>query len=145
MSAVNFYVLNDVQASHELFACRLCQRALQEGLPLFVWCESAEALERFDQLLWNFQASSFIPHDVDDARAPICLGVNIPDDFLKATPQKVGCLNLSGHAVTSAEILDHFDRVIEIIEANEVAKAAGRERFKAYKKHGITPITHQIK
>ena len=139
--AVNFYLLNDDKVSQETFACRLCQRALSEGLPLFVWCESQESMERFDQLLWTFQASSFIPHDIDDVNVPICLGLSIPDAFIKASGQKVGCLNLSQNAV-DAKL---FDRVLEIIEANDAAKIAGRERFKGYKTQGITPTTHQIK
>lgn len=139
-SAVSFYLLNDAQANREAFACRLCQRALQEGLTLFVLCESHDAMERFDQLLWTFQASSFVPHEIDDPKAPICLGLSIPEAFLKSE-QKVGCLNLTNEAVEAAQ----FDRVLEIIEANDVAKAAGRERFKGYKQQGITPTTHQIK
>lgn len=139
--AVSFYLLNDDKVNQEAFACRLCQRALSEGLPLFVWCESVESMERFDQLLWTFQASSFIPHDIDDASAPIFLGLSAPDAILKSTDRKVGCLNLSGNAVDTKL----FDRVLEIIEANDAAKTAGRERFKGYKQQGITPTTHQIK
>lgn len=141
MNAVSFYLLNDDTVNREAFACRLCQRALSEGLPLFVWCESTESMKRFDQLLWTFQASSFIPHDIDDVNAPICLGLSIPESILKSTDRKVGCLNLSQHAV-DAQL---FDRVLEIIEANDAAKIAGRERFKGYKTQGITPTTHQIK
>lgn len=140
-SAVSFYLLNDEKVNQEAFACRLCQRALSEGLRLFVWCDSMESMERFDQLLWTFQASSFIPHEVDDPQAPICLGLTVPEAFLKSTGQKVGCLNLSSRAVDATL----FDRVLEIIEANDAAKAAGRERFKGYKQQGITPTTHQIK
>jgi DNA polymerase-3 subunit chi len=138
---VSFYLLNDDKVNQEAFACRLCQRALSEGLPLFVWCESLEAMERFDQLLWTLQASSFIPHEIDDHQAPICLGLSVPDALLKATERKVGCLNLSQNAVDATM----FDRVLEIIEANDAAKIAGRERFKGYKIQGITPTTHQIK
>lgn len=127
--------------NQESFACRLCQRALAEGLQLFVWCESVDSMERFDQLLWTFQASSFIPHAIDDPQAPICLGLTVPNVFLQSTVQNVGCLNLSQHAVDATQ----FDRVLEIIEATDGAKAAGRERFKEYKQQGITPTTHQIK
>ncbi len=139
-SAVSFYLLNDAQANREAFACRLCQRALQEGLPLFVWFESQDAMERFDQLLWTFQASSFVPHEIDDPKAPICLGLSVPEAIFKSE-QKVGCLNLTNQAADATQ----FDRVLEIIEANDAAKAAGRERFKGYKQQGITPTTHQIK
>ena len=139
-SAVRFYVLNDDQVSQNVFACRLCQRALNEGLALFVWCASQEQMERLDQLLWTFQAASFVPHDIDDPTAPICLGLTVPDLFLHAE-QKVGCLNLTAQTIDATP----FDRVLEIIEANDAAKIAGRERFKGYKQQGITPTTHQIK
>jgi DNA polymerase III subunit chi len=138
---VSFYLLTDETTNLESFACRLCQRALAEGLQLFVCCESIESMERFDQLLWTFQASSFIPHAIDDPQAPICLGLTIPDLFLQSTVQPLACLNLSHRAVDT----EPFDRVFEIVAANDVAKATGRERFKAYKQQGITPTTHQIK
>lgn len=139
-SAVSFYLLNDPQANRDAFACRLCQRALQEGLPLFVWCESRDEMERLDQLLWTFHASSFVPHEIDDPKVPICLGLTVPELFLKSE-QKVGCLNLTAQAVNAAQ----FERVLEIIEANDAAKIAGRERFKGYKIQGITPTMHPIK
>ena len=37
-----------------------------------------------------------------------------------------------------------FSRVIEIIENNPEARAAGRLRFKAYREQGIEPVTHQV-
>ncbi len=138
---VSFYVLTDEMANQESFACRLCQRALTEGLQLFVWCESFESMERFDHLLWTFQAASFIPHAIDDPQAPICLGLAVPDVFLQSTSQQIGCLNLTHRTVDATQ----FDRVFEIIEASDAAKAEGRERFKQYKQQGIPPTTHQIK
>jgi len=140
VSTVNFYVLND-KADRDLFACRLCQRALGEGLPLFVWCETSEDLARFDQLLWTYQATSFVPHETDDTSAPICLSLSLPDDLSAWAGRPVGCLNLTRTAVAPIG----FERVLEIIAGTESAKAAGRERFKAYKQRGITPVTHQIK
>jgi DNA polymerase-3 subunit chi len=140
-SNVSFYLLNDDKVNRETFACRLCQRALSEGLSLFVWCESLDAMERLDQLLWTFQANSFIPHEIEDSQAPICLGLSIPSAFLRVTERNVGCLNLTQNAVD----VTLFERVFEIIEANDDAKIAGRERFKGYKIQGITPTTHQIK
>jgi DNA polymerase-3 subunit chi len=140
LNAVNFYVLNDT-ADRDLFACRLCQRALSEGLALFVWCESPEQLAQFDQLLWTFQATSFIPHETDDASAPICLSVEHPESLAAWAGRPVGCLNLNSSAVDPIG----FERVIEIIAGSDSAKASGRERFKAYKQRGITPVTHQIK
>jgi DNA polymerase-3 subunit chi len=144
LSKVSFYLLNDAQAKRDALACRLCQRALQEGLPLFVWCATQDDLTRFDQLLWTFQKSSFIPHEIDDLSAPICLSTHLPDDLLKLTERKVGCLNLTDTAIDATH-LKHFDRVLEIVEANDSAKALGRERFKVYKQHGMTPVTHALK
>jgi len=140
VSAVNFYVLNDT-ADRDLFACRLCQRALIEGLPLFVWCETSEDLARFDQLLWTYQATSFVSHETDDPSAPICLSLTLPDDLSAWSGRAVGCLNLTSTAVAPLG----FERVLEIIAGSDTAKAAGRERFKVYKQRGKTPVTHQIK
>lgn len=134
MAQVSFYLIQTQQRQAEL-ACRVCRKtALVEKTPLLVTFSKAAELAQFDALLWQFEPSSFVAHDVDDPNSPICLSLTVPEKF------KGFCLNFSEQA------LDHgrFDRVIEIIENNEQAKAIGRQKFKAYREQGIEPVTFKV-
>lgn len=134
MAQVSFYILQTQQRQAD-FACRVCRKvATVEHIPLLVLFDHATALHAFDNALWQFDASSFVPHDVDDTLSPICLSQHIPNTF------KGICLNLS------AQQLDplRFERVLEIIENNEDAKTIGRQKFKHYREHGAQPTIFNI-
>lgn len=134
MSQVSFYLIQTQQRQVEL-ACRLCRKTAQvEKIPLLVKFDQASHLDQFDALLWQFEPSSFVAHDVDDPSSPICLSLKTFENV------KGFCLNLSEQAI------DHklFDRVIEIIENNEQSKAIGRQKFKAYREQGIEPVTFKV-
>ena len=143
MADVSFYVIQ-TQISQAELACRICRKSFNTGqLPVLVKFEQQAELEQFDSLLWQFDAGSFIPHDVirndaaridDDSTSPIGLSMHVPENF-----QGI-CLNMGQHALEPTR----FSRIIEIIENNTEARAAGRLRFKAYREQGIEPVTHQM-
>ena len=139
MAELNFYIIqNDISQAD--LACRICRKSISTGqTPVLVKFEQQAELENFDSLLWQFDPSSFVPHDVvenaiDHAASPICLSLHIPEQF-----QGI-CINLGQHAIDSTR----FSRVIEIIENNDTARVAGRVRFKAYREQGIEPITYRV-
>lgn len=135
MADVVFYLIQSAEQSIESLACRLCRRvAIGAKTPVFVCFDDAAALHSFDQLLWSFEPDSFVPHAIDDAHAPVCLGLQPPDDF------KGCCLNLASRAVDT----ERFERVLEIIGADDAAKAQGRQRFRDYRQAGLVPQTHQV-
>lgn len=138
MADVSFYVIQ-TQISQAVLACRICRKSFNtRQLPVLVKFEKQAELEQFDSLLWQFDPSSFVPHDVvqveDDSTSPILLSLHVPEQFQGL------CLNMGQNAVEPKR----FRRVIEIIENNPEARAAGRLRFKAYREQGIEPVTHQV-
>lgn len=159
MSEVSFYVIQ-TQISQAELACRICRKSLSTGqVPVLVKFEQQAVLEEFDNLLWQFDASSFVPHDslssnslpsssvlngslsnkrapgvLENNISPIYLSLHIPEQFQGM------CLNMGQQAVQAQK----FNRVIEIIDNNPAAREAGRLRFKAYREQGIEPITHHV-
>lgn len=134
MPQVTFYLIQNEQQQVEL-ACRLCRKiALTEKKPLLVKFTQQHAMEQFDALLWQFEPTSFVPHDIDDTHAPICLSLTIPEQF------EGYCINLGKDAISNQSL----DRIIEIIENNEAAKQLGRDRFKTYREQGIEPNTFKV-
>ncbi len=136
MADVVFYVLQSTEQSVAGLACRLCHRiSIVAKQPLFVRFSQPEQMAAFDHLLWSSAADSFIPHAIDDAQVAVCLGIlQPPAGFIGC------CLNLADDAADATA----FDRVIEIIGADEATKQLGRQRFKHYRQLGISPQTHQV-
>lgn len=134
MAEVSFYLIQQQIRQLDL-ACRICRKSIQSAQqPLLVKFDDAAQLQAFDLLLWQFDSSSFVAHDVDQINSPICLSLQIPEQF------HGDCLNL-GQQIVSPE---RFERILEIIENTEAAKMEGRNRFKAYRALGIKPLTHQV-
>lgn len=134
MTQVSFYLMQDQQRQVDL-ACRLCRKTVQkETAAVLVLFDSQQQLERFDALLWQFDPSSFVPHDIDDFSSPICLTREIPAAFQGT------CLNLSSSLIRHQQA----QRILEIVENNEAAKVEGRQRFKAYRELGLEPVTFKV-
>lgn len=136
MADVVFYVLQSTEQSVAHLACRLCHRiAMVAKQPLFVRFSRQEDMLAFDDLLWSFSADSFLPHAINDVHAAVCLGIQSPPTGFTGC-----CLNLADDVADPTA----FDRVVEIIGADEAAKQLGRQRFKAYRQLGLSPQTHQV-
>ncbi|HEY1726596.1 MAG TPA: DNA polymerase III subunit chi [Steroidobacteraceae bacterium] len=139
---VDFYVLAGSESRARLrFACRLAEKAYLAEQRVFVWCDDAPELQSFDELLWTFADRSFVPHEMfADAgqwhETPVLLGC-------QAQPQQNFdvLLNLGAEVPTSA---NHAQRIVEIVDALESRRLAGRNRFRHYRNLGLAPETHNI-
>jgi DNA polymerase III subunit chi len=139
---VDFYVSEDAGADVRLrLACRVAEKAYLARQKVVVLLEDSEALRRFDELLWTFGDGSFVPHDAVNAPdAPCEAPVALTTGALPAGHADV-LINLGG-AVPAA--FERFGRVAEFLDARPEVRAAGRERFKAYRARSIEPQTHKL-
>jgi DNA polymerase-3 subunit chi len=139
---VDFYLLAGEDARARLkYACRIAEQAALAGARVFIWSDDAAELERFDELLWTFADRSFVPHErFSDAQqwhdTPVLLG----GGALPSQPYEL-LLNLGALVPDGAGAAA---RVVEIIDADEARRAAGRLRFRAYRAAGLSPETHQV-
>ena len=133
-SPVAFYIVK-TGLDPNLLACRLCRRVgIVAKTPLFVRFSDLAAMQAFNDLLWTFEVSSFVPHEIDDPTAPVCLGLQVPDQFAGC------CLNLADDAADPAR----FERILEIIGDSDEARVQGRQRFRWYRQQGIEPQTFEV-
>lgn len=99
-------------------------------------------LERFDRELWTFSALDFIPHcHARDALAnvtPILLAGAADAD---ACPHHEVIVNLDRQ---QPEFFSRFDRMIEVVEADDADLEAGRSRWKFYKDRGYLLSRHDL-
>ena len=98
-------------------------------------------LAALDALLWTFEAQAFVPHlriagadAASCARTPIWLAESIP-----AGEHPRVLVNLGAAPPPRA---DDFDRVIEVVGADEAARADGRARWRHYERWGAPPLHH---
>jgi DNA polymerase-3 subunit chi len=114
------------------FACRLAAKAYDQATRLVVYAPDARVLGEFDKALWTFQSTRFVPHAMADtaiaAETPVILassGENLPHhDVL---------LNLADEW---PPFFASFERLLEIVAADDGDKAKARERYAFYKKRG---------
>jgi DNA polymerase-3 subunit chi len=140
---VDFYILQG-EANREMMACRLCEKAWQQGLPVFVLTQSAGHAQQVDDLLWTFNDGGFLPHQLADQK-PVRINekpvTTIGWQMLPAAEDYPVLINLSesipgGYA--------RFERVAEIINQNETVKQAGRKRFTQYRSDNCDLHHHEL-
>ena len=140
MTRIDFYILKNQPASARLrFACRLLQKAYQQQHKVYVHLESEAEAAELDQRLWTFHDESFIPHALVSAanvdHIPILLGTNAPQDANDIL------LNL---APDTAGFFPQFQRIMEIVPAEEPWQSQARTRYRDYQEKQYAIQTHTI-
>ena len=117
-----------------LLVCQLAAKALAANQPCLIFCDSAEQADFLDDLLWEFDENAFVPHqivgledDEDMADTPVLIvppGVEIPMRSL--------VINLRTDLPPPG-----YERVLEIVPADESAREPARKRWLEYKKLGF--------
>jgi DNA polymerase-3 subunit chi len=140
---VDFYVLKSAAAQQRwAFACRLTEKAYLKDLKIVIVNDTLAEAQALDELLWTFNERSFVPHKVCmdeqslDPATPVHLVVESA-----AIPAADLLVNLALRLPTQ---LQRYQRIAEIIDADEERRRQGRERFKAYRDLKFTLETHQI-
>lgn len=136
MAKVSFYLFEKSPERQVESACRLCRKILtQTQQKIWLYCPDQAMQQQLDEQLWTFDASSFMPHGIDQLNAPICISAHLPTD--------TNCVlfNFNNQAL---EQYTNFSQIIEIIENTPDAKQLGREKFKKYRQLGIEPHTFKL-
>ena len=128
MTRIDFYRYAE---DKQHYACRLAAKASRSN-KVVVYTPDPEVLDRFDKALWTYQATGFVPHVRESsphaAETPVVLsasGDNLPHhDVL---------INLGAEW---PPFFATFDRVLEIVGADEADKELARARYVFYQKRG---------
>jgi DNA polymerase-3 subunit chi len=140
---VDFYPLGEADRRARLVtACRLAEKAYDQGLRVAVRTASAAETAEFDDLLWTFSDRSFVPHVVWPTEP----------DVVAATPVVVGSSSLpASHrdvlinlAPDAPADFSAYARICEVVGGDEDAKKAGRLRWRTYRDAGCAPEAHPL-
>jgi DNA polymerase-3 subunit chi len=144
VTQVDFYILpNDSSEERLRLACRIADKALEQGQQVLINTESPAESARLDGLLWTFSQGSFIPHRLIETSMsakvvePVLIGCGIAP----ANQEPHVLINLAG---TVPEFFSRYQRVAELIDGNEHRRMQGRERFRFYRDKGFEPQTHRL-
>ena len=129
MTRIDFYRYAEDKVR---FACRLAATAFDRESRVVVYSPDAKVLADFDRTLWTFQATRFVPHcfagSATAAETPIVLSSSG-----ESLPHHDVLLNLADEW---PPFFSSFERVLEIVAADEGDKERARERYAFYKKRG---------
>jgi DNA polymerase-3 subunit chi len=145
MGEVRFYTLKEAGGGARLRqACLLTEQAYLAGERVLMWLDGAEQMTRVDDLLWTLGDRSFVPHEPlatnpAECEAPV---------QLHAGPLPAGAAAAFHTLVTLRDAAEpvsmQFARVIEVVDAEEACRNAGRARFRWYRDQGVTPQHFRI-
>lgn len=114
------------------YACRLAATVAERDNRLVVWSPDERVLSTFDRQLWTFQSTRFVPHcRATDAIAPETPVVLAAGE--EALPHHDVLLNLGDDW---PPFFASFERLLEIVGADEEDKQRARGRFVFYRKRG---------
>ena len=120
-----------------LLVCELAKKALAAGQPMLMLARDAAQAEQLDDLLWSFDPDAYVPHQIAGLELEDGGGDEEEADVLIAPPEadvplRPLVLNLRDAAVEGA-----FERVLEVVPADESARGPLRARWTQYKARGL--------
>lgn len=140
MTEIDFHFNAPDKIGH---ACRLLRKAVVGGGARVVVAADADMIDVVDAALWQFSPSDFIAHCRNDgdavvvARSPVVLKV----PGAAGLPHRQVLVNL-GKAVPDG--FERFERLIEVVTANEDDRVAGRARWRHYADRGYAMKRHDL-
>ena len=141
MPRADFYLIDKprFRADPLLLVCELAKKAFAGEQPTLILVRSRDQAEALDEKLWEFDENAFIPHQIvgdgeDDAITAVLI---VPPDA--TTSDRVLVINLRDECAPGL-----FERVLEVVPADEDQRLGSRERWKTYKQAGFDVAKHDM-
>lgn len=131
MLAINFYLLSADKPLAK-FVCQLIQTGLNKSLDDLLLFTPTDKLAPFDELLWAFDPTAFIPHDI----LPANMGTANPSALqarVQLTDNPAHVANWTGVVINVTDTtVGEFNgtKLLEVIAAD--ALDAGRQKYRTY-------------
>ena len=141
MPRADFYLIAKPRFREEplRLVCELARKAYDANHWTLVLARDAAQAEELDELLWAFDEDAYIPHQIagtddEDELTPVLIATPDTD-----SPLRPLVINLRDGAVEGA-----FERVLEVVPADESARGPLRERWTQYKSRGLEVNKHDM-
>ncbi len=133
MPRADFYLIAKDRFREEplRLVCELARKAFDANLWTLVLARDDEQAEALDEMLWDMGDDAYIPHqiagDEEDELTPVLIATPEIDAAMRPL-----VINLRDGAVEGS-----FERVLEVVPADDSAHEPLRERWKQYKARGL--------
>ena len=140
MARADFYLIAKERFREEplLLVCELARKAYDANLWTLILARDTEQAEALDEMLWDMGDDAYIPHqiagDEEDQLTPVLIASPDIDTAMRAL-----VINLRDDAVEGS-----FERVLEVVPADDSAREPLRERWKQYKARGLDLKKHDM-
>ena len=119
--------------------CELARKAYEAEQWTLVLARDAAQAEELDDLLWDMGDDAYIPHQIagiddEDELAPVLIAAPETD-----APLRPLVINLRDACVEGA-----FERVLEVVPADDSAREPLRARWTQYKARGLEVNKHDM-
>jgi DNA polymerase-3 subunit chi len=133
---VDFYLVNGDRRARDVAICRIADKAFREGHRVHVLANGADEAARLDDLMWTFSHGAFVPHArfeqlrPDQDHPPVLISEAEPAGDADGTV----LITLADNTLQNPQ---RFARIVEVVAADESARARARDRFRAYRERGF--------
>lgn len=122
------------------YACRLVRKARAAHSTIVLLLADRAQLDELNDALWTFSEQDFLPHAIAGDPLAASTPVILTDNDTAELPHHQMLINLSGNIPSH---FARFERLFEIISADDTDKLAGRERYRFYQQRGYA-LTHFV-
>ena len=137
MTTIDFYFNAEDRLQ---VACRLAGKALAQKKRLLIYAPEPELASRIDKLLWTWPAIGFVPHcALHDPLAP-----ETPVLIASEADMPHACELLLNLGAECPPHFERFERLLEIVPADDAQRQAGRSRYRFYLERGYKISTHDL-
>ncbi|KZN46734.1 DNA polymerase III subunit chi [Pseudoalteromonas luteoviolacea] len=130
---------NQQVSAHFDLAARSAAKLYRAGQRVFIYVDNVEDAHAIDEYLWQFDAESFVPHNLQGegpkGGAPVEIGQMPP------VGRRTTLINLATHI---PDFVRRFEQVYDFVPVESHAKQAARERFKQLRAIGANISTKEI-
>ena len=137
MTTIDFYF----NAQDRLqVACRLAGKAAAQKKRMLIYAPEPEVASRIDKLLWTWPAIGFVPHCAPhDPLAP-----DTPVLIAADAETPPGCELLLNLGADCPPHFERFQRLLEVVGADEAERQSGRGRYRFYLERGYKIANHDL-
>ncbi|UCX05692.1 DNA polymerase III subunit chi [Shewanella glacialimarina] len=147
MTQALFYLMpeNSLQTSAldalYLAACRLAEQHYRQQKQVYIHCQDKQQAYMIDELLWQFEPSSFVPHNLKGEGPVTGSPVEIGFDTLGPNKSRQVLINLADQAPQFAVNLPH---IIDFVANDDSLKGIARKRYREYQTLGCQVTTQAL-
>jgi DNA polymerase-3 subunit chi len=137
MTSIDFYF----NAGDRLqVACRLAGKAMAQNKRVLIYAPDADTASRIDRLLWTWPATGFVPH----CAAADPLAGETPVLIAADAESPGGCDVLLNLSAACPPHFERFERLLEVVGADDAERQAGRGRYRYYRDRGYAIANHDL-